>query len=91
MYILGINSGHNGTAALLKERAIIGCISEERLTRVKNRVGFPERSIELLLSTAGITSKELDKVLVATREPRSQELFLFAKSFMELGEEPLSK
>ena len=91
MYILGINSGHNGTAALLKDRAVIGCISEERLTRVKNRVGFPERSIELLLNTAGITSKELDKVLVATREPRSQELFLFAKSFMELGAESLSK
>ncbi len=87
MYILGINSGHNATAALLHHRAIVGCVSEERLLRKKNWVGFPQRSIQVLLRSAGITPKELDRVIIATKDMRSQELFLFTKTFMELGEE----
>ena len=66
MYILGINPGHNGTAALLKDGKIIACISEERFSRLKNHVGFPHRSVQYVLQFADIQSKDLDYVIFST-------------------------
>src|SRR3989338_467488 len=64
MYILGINSGHNSTACLLKDVRIIACVSEERFKRIKNYAGYPEESIKYLLEFAGIKSQELDLVVL---------------------------
>jgi len=66
MYILGINPGHNGTAALLKDGKIIGCVSEERFSRLKNHVGFPFNSVKYLLEHFKINSSELDYVVLST-------------------------
>ena len=84
MYILGINGGHNSTAALLKDGVIIGCVSEERFKRIKNYAGFPEESIRYLLSCAGITAQQLDLITLGytvpppfvTVEKKGAELFL---------------
>lgn len=62
VYVLGIYIGHNATAALLKDGALIACVSEERFTNVKNFLGFPKQSIAWVLSFAGITSKDVDLV-----------------------------
>lgn len=64
MYILGINSGHNSTAALLKNGKIIGCVSEERFSRIKNHFGFPYQSVKYLLDFAGITTKKIDLLVL---------------------------
>lgn len=64
MYILGINPGHNGTAALLKDGKIISCMSEERFSRIKNHFGFPFKAINYCLSDAKITPKDLDHVVL---------------------------
>ena len=54
MYILGLNIGHNSTACLLKDGKIVGCISEERFSRIKNNFGFPSKSINFLLKSNSI-------------------------------------
>ncbi|MFH0913374.1 MAG: carbamoyltransferase C-terminal domain-containing protein [Candidatus Omnitrophota bacterium] len=69
MYVLGINSGHHSTAALLKDGKIIGCVSEERFKRIKNYSGYPQESINYLLKEAGIQSQELDLVALGYRTP----------------------
>lgn len=65
--VLAIQGGHNSTAALLTDGKIIGCVSEERFTRIKNCSDFPLKSIEWLLKFAKISSKELDAVAFCGR------------------------
>ncbi len=64
MYILGINDGHNGTVALLKDGKIIHCISEERFSRIKNHVGFPFKGVKYILKSEKITPNELAKIVI---------------------------
>ncbi|KKR03409.1 MAG: Carbamoyl transferase [Microgenomates group bacterium GW2011_GWC1_39_12] len=62
IYILGIHTGHNATAALLKNGEIIACVSEERFTGVKNQMGLPKQSIAWCLEYAHIKTENLDFV-----------------------------
>ncbi len=59
IYILGIHTGHNATAALLKNGEIIACVSEERFTGVKNQMGLPQQSIAWCLEYANIKAEDL--------------------------------
>jgi carbamoyltransferase len=63
-YVLGIADGHNSTAALLKDGAIIACTHEERYTKIKNDIGYPENAIKYLLDYARITPADLDLVVL---------------------------
>jgi carbamoyltransferase len=65
-YILGIHDGHNCGATLSCDGSIIASISEERLTREKNAVGYPERAIEAVLRLGGIDVKDLYEVAYAS-------------------------
>jgi len=65
--ILAIQGGHNSTAALLIDGKIIGCVSEERFTRIKNCSDFPLKSIKWLLNFANISPKDLDAVAFCGR------------------------
>ena len=69
MFILGISSDHNATAALLKDGEVVACVSEERFTRVKNFFGIPKKSIEFCLKFAGISAEDLDLVVVSSQVP----------------------
>lgn len=59
-YILGLHTGHNATAALLKDGEIIACVSEERFSGIKNHIGFPKKSMEYCLNFVGIPPQELE-------------------------------
>lgn len=59
VFILGIYTGHNATACLLKDGEIIACVSEERFNGIKNYIGYPKKSIEWCLSFAKITPSDL--------------------------------
>lgn len=50
MKIVGLNEGHGSSAILLNDGRLVAGIQEERFTRVKNQGGFPQKSIEYLLS-----------------------------------------
>lgn len=65
MLILGINEDHNATAALCKDGKIIACCSEERLSRVKNDVEYPYKSIDSILKISGTAPSEIDFVAFA--------------------------
>lgn len=72
MYILGISADHNATAALMKDRKIIVCVSEERFNRIKNYFGIPVKSIEYCLNFAKISPSQLDLVVLASELPPPQ-------------------
>lgn len=91
MYILGIMSGHNATAALLKDGKIISCISEERLNRKKNYLGFPEKSIKALIDNENITIKQIDKVIIVGKDARGHEISLFNPNKFNVGYRTIPK
>lgn len=70
MIILGINSSHLATACLLKDGKIVACISEERLTRVKNQSGLPLQSIQECLKVAGLKIEEVDYLALDFVDPK---------------------
>ncbi len=65
-FILGIHDGHNCGATLTYDGTIVASISEERIVRKKNAVGYPEHAIEAVLRLAGIEAKELAEVVYAS-------------------------
>lgn len=65
-YVLGIHDGHNCGATLTRDGAVVASISEERLTRNKNEVGYPKRSIEDVLRLGKIDAADLDEVVYAS-------------------------
>ena len=67
MRILGIHDGHNATAALMVDGAIVAAISEERLAHRKNEMGFPALAAKECLRLGGVTPDELDVVAFSTR------------------------
>lgn len=64
MYILGLNIGHNATAALLKDGKILRCVSEERFSRIKNHHGVPFQSIRWILQDLEISLSDIDLIVL---------------------------
>jgi len=62
MVVLGINASHCATACLFIDGKIISCISEERLTRVKNQPGLPVNAIREVMRCARVDPSQIDKV-----------------------------
>ncbi|MBS3147280.1 hypothetical protein J4219_00175 [Candidatus Woesearchaeota archaeon] len=62
--VLSIQTGHNATAGLLIDGKIVGVVSEERFTRVKNSSEFPVTAIRWLLDFAKIGVSDLGAVAV---------------------------
>lgn len=68
-YTLGIWDGHDAGAALLNDGRIFFAIQEERLSRRKLEVGFPQRSIKACLDYAGISAADIREIGVSTTDP----------------------
>ena len=49
MNIIGIHDGHNASVALIRDGKIVYALQEERVSRVKNKQGFPKGALETLL------------------------------------------
>ena len=64
--ILGINYGHDSSAALVLEGRLVADVSEERFSRVKNDGSFPVRAVEYCLKEGGLASTDLSKIVFAT-------------------------
>lgn len=64
--VLGIADNHDAGAALLIDGVVVAAVSEERLDRVKNSGAFPHLSIQKVLDLAGITSAEVESIVVGT-------------------------
>ncbi len=94
MYILGINAGHTATACLLKDGEVIGCISEERFSRIKNHSGFPRQAVKYLLELEKIGSCDLDMIVMDNnfkKDPFFEKKFLQAYTKKSRKDKILSK
>ena len=49
MKILGISTGHDNGACIVENGNLIAAINEERLSRKKNHIGFPYKSIDMFI------------------------------------------
>ena len=76
IHILGIHDGHNCGATLVSDGAVVASVSEERLSRRKNEVGYPTRAIENVLKIGGIDASELSEVAYAS-------LFMHVPEYLE--------
>jgi carbamoyltransferase len=68
MRILGVWDGHDSGAALLVEGRLVAAINEERLSRRKLEIRFPERSIHACLTIAGLTPTDVEVIAVSTTD-----------------------
>ncbi|MHC4469484.1 MAG: carbamoyltransferase family protein [Planctomycetota bacterium] len=62
MNILGFNSTHDASAALVRDGEIVCAVEEERFTRQKHHYGFPDHAIRACLKAGGIEVRDLDHV-----------------------------
>ncbi len=61
--ILGINAYHgDASAAIVKDGQLVAAVEEERFNRIKHWAGFPTRSIQFCLETAGVSMKDVDHI-----------------------------
>src|ERR1043165_1542373 len=75
-YILGIHDGHNCGATPPRASALAASVSEERLVRRKNAIGYPRRAIEEVLRIGGVRAEDLADVVYAS-------LFMHTASHLE--------
>jgi len=69
MVILGIHCGHNSSAALMVNGAIVGAVQEERFSKRKNQVAVPVRAIRHLIDVhLGGEASRISRIAHATRE-----------------------
>lgn len=66
MIVLGINDGHNSSAAIVVDGKVEAAVAEERLTRRKSEYGYPFRSVEQCLEISGVLPKQIDRVALGT-------------------------
>ena len=66
IYILGIHDGHNCGATLICDGQVVASVSEERLTRRKNEVGYPKNAIEDVLRIGGVEASQLTEIVYAS-------------------------
>ncbi len=59
---LGINWEQNSTAALMINDKIVGCVSEERFTNIKNDERYPKNAIDWLLKEFNVRKSEISSV-----------------------------
>lgn len=64
MHILGISAYYHDSAACITQGGeIVAAAQEERFTRIKHDLNFPEHAAQYCLSEAGITAEQLDYVV----------------------------
>jgi len=64
MATLSFSNEHEAGAAIIKDGKIISAINEERLTRVKNQGGFPQKSIDEVLRLAKLKPGDIEYVII---------------------------
>lgn len=62
-YIIGVHSGHDASACLLRDNRIVFAIEKERLTRKKHDSGDPVECIDYLLESEGLLPHQIDLVV----------------------------
>ena len=64
--ILGINDGHDASAAIMVNGELIAAAQEERWTRLKADYGYPKNSISYCLKEAAVDTKDINIVALSS-------------------------
>ena len=64
MAVLSYSNEHEAGAAIIKNGKIVSAINEERLSRVKNQDGFPEKAIQFVLDASETTPDQVEHVII---------------------------
>ena len=91
MYIFGLNIGHNATACLLKDGKILGCVSEERFSRIKNHSGIPFKSINYLLDSNKISMADIDLLVLDNYYSIDKDPYFGKRFLSDYTEKPFKK
>ena len=85
MNILGINfEQHDSGAALVVDGQIVAAVNEERFSRKKIDNSAPVESIKFCLQQGGISSKDLDMVVLSGFPPLKK-LFYFGSYYRKVA------
>ena len=91
MKIAAFNDGHNGSVVLLVDGQIVGALQEERLTRVKNQPGYPQKALAYLLKTHGLQLDDIDRFIfcstylpITSHADRTEQIRAYKKSYSPL-------
>jgi carbamoyltransferase len=85
MLILGIHDGHNCGATLLSGGQIVASVSEERLSRVKNDLGYPRLSIDEVMRIGSVGPADLDRIVYASNFMHTKEHLATAAEWYRAG------
>lgn len=66
--ILGVQIGHDASAAIVRGGRIVAAAAEERFSRIKYHHGIPKRAIKACLNIAGLQAADVDEVAFAMSE-----------------------
>ena len=64
--VLGLNLGHDGAAAVIKNGRLMSAISRERLTRKKKDTGIGKAELDYVLDVAGCRLADVDVIAFTT-------------------------
>lgn len=70
--ILGLNWGHDGSAALVRDGRLVCAVSLERLTRKKKDSGVSRELLEYVFEQGGVTAADVTTVAFASFVPSPQ-------------------
>jgi len=69
MIILGIHTGHNGAACLVKDGKLVAALASERLSRQQKSHGISEEVLDYVFESAGVTMADVDCVALSDWNP----------------------
>ncbi|MDF2669400.1 MAG: putative Carbamoyltransferase, NodU family, partial [Paenibacillus sp.] len=64
-YNVGINEGINSSVVVEHEGRIIFALQEERVTQVKNFMGFPHQALAFTMNHLGITKDDIATICLS--------------------------
>lgn len=80
MRIISLQLGHNATVAVAKAGEIVGVLSQEKCDNVKNSDAFPHDAISQLLKELKLTTKDIDRVVIASEQVFPSKAFSYKRT-----------
>lgn len=83
MVYIGINEGINASVVVCDKGKALYAVQEERLSRVKNHMGFPHRSVKAALEFCGLAPEDVAGVCLSNRHSPDVDLATFHRQYAE--------
>ena len=68
--VIGVNFGHDSSAALIVSGKIVMAIEEEKMSRIKQDIGWPKNAIERILFENNLEKSEIDVIAFEDNIPK---------------------